>query len=972
MPADDEREFTLMLDPAARIGALAPGAPDAVRDALAARFGKPLPEACALRDQQRMDSVMKAVLAGQAVQPTRAEFAAPDGATTECTLRFAPMRGAGEKLSAILVTGVVGAPAPGILSRLPASILSRLMGLAKSLNLISDLGPIVVNVAKGAQILTRADAAAVYLRDQVTGLLRVAGHVNVKEIVATRPMHEGDGVIGGVLARGREVFETERPLTLPADDPAALMQMDSYIHVPLMHEARTVGVLSVFAREAKFFSETDLKVLQGLADISSAAIQRAQVRRDLSRLEAATRMVLEEAPLGIISIDTEGRITQVNSEYMAICRISEITPSSLIGRNFFSSEMVTQNRLAQSMIDLLDGKSFDTETEGLLLTGGATADMRVQGRPLRNENGRIVGAVMIFQDVSSRGEAIRALRESEARYRALFEASRDAIVVFNESGDVIEVNSEAAAMFKREREKLVDMRLSRLAPEDDERAPFDAAFAELKTTGNLTRREIVMRRFGGETFPAEVTGVRLSPDRFQIAARDVTDRVALETQLVHSQKMESIGTLAGGIAHDFNNLLGAVMGYASLLNEEIPASPRASEAVRNILAATRNAKELTGQLLAFARGGKYQVRPVELGRLVSSLRDIVAHSVPPGLNVIAALPGKEVLVLGDRGQLSGAIMNLILNARDAVGEEGRITLSLRTRAFDHPVNDGPTPIRPGKWAVVEVADTGAGIRPEDMERLFDPYYTTKGRETGAGLGLAVVDGVIAHHDGYVTVSSDVGRGAKFRIYLPRIEAVAAATESETDETTARKRPAPGETEISALEQDLDELSREAASGKDRAKSRRAAREKDDAPAGAASPGKAAEATLRAAPVKGRPTRVLIAEDEEMLRTFCETVLTREGYDVVSAADGLRALEIFESEKGDFDLVLLDMVMPKLGGELAFQKMKAIRPDVRVLLSSGYSEDNVAQSLFTLGVAGFLEKPYDIPQLIGEVTRVLGS
>jgi len=470
---------------------------------------------------------------------------------------------------------------------------------------------------------------------------------------------------------------------------------------------------------------------------------------------------------------------------------------------------------------------------------------------------------------------------------------------------------------------------------------FGEIFKDLIGNESLGRKKIVLRRADGETFPAEIFGVRIGRDAYQVTIRNATDRISLVDDLVHSQKMESIGTLAGGIAHDFNNLLAAIMGYSSLLEQMAEKRPEAAEAVGAILQATRSAKELTGQLLAFARRGKYRLRHVDMGELLGNLVDILSRSTGPAVTIRTNLPPDKVVVMGDHGQISGALMNLLINARDALEKGGTIRISLKTRIFSRVMRDQTAEIDPGHYALVEIADDGPGIPPDILPRIFEPYFTTKDKEKGTGLGLAVVDGVVAHHDGHVAVATGKGRGTTFRVYLPLADS----------REEVRKKTAPAKK----------------AAGK---KPRAAPAPKAKKPA--ADRKKPARKDLALAPKSGAPpgARVLVAEDEPMVRDFCTTVLKKMGFEVFAAQDGREALEIFQEKGGDFDLVLMDMIMPRMSGEVAFRKMRAMRPDIKVLLSSGFSEDTIAQNLFTQGAAGFIEKPYDIPQLIREVKRIL--
>ncbi|MCC6159086.1 MAG: PAS domain-containing protein [Deltaproteobacteria bacterium] len=911
MSAAEEPEFAITLDHAARIVGIPSDATGGVADILRAKFGRPLSEACSLRDVQRIDAVLRAILMGKSAAPAQAELAAATGTVRECTFRFTPLHGANERIQGVIVHVSSETPQRGTLGTLPAALLSRLMGLAKSLNLAGDAPTIAAAVARGAKLLTRADVAVVFLLDRFTGLLRPVAHLGLPEPLHHISINHGEGTVGRVFATGRETWEAKLTEAVAPDDPARTIGAQSYIHIPLSHEASAAGVLSVYALAEDHFDDSDVRVLTGLAEIASAGLHRAMERHDQSRSEASVALVLQEAPLGIVAFDTEGRITHINPEFLRLARLEAAQPRAMLGRNIFAQSIILQNRLSQTLVALLRGEPFRQEIERL--NAGETAfACEMHGRALRNEAGAVIGAVVLARDIERRAEAVRALRDSEERYRSLFENSRDALIILTPEGTITDVNPAAAEMLGVDRERLAGKSGRDLAPRDDAGRAYRDALDRLRRDGRLLRSEVRLSR-GADAdadaeFPAEINGVRLGDGTILVSARDTTDRAELESRVVQAQKMEAIGTLAGGIAHDFNNLLGGIMGYASLLHEEMRLRPETSLAIDSILSATRAAKERTAQLLAFARGGKYQVRPVNLNELLTNLRDVVTHSLGPRIRVDLELPVSPITVMGDGGQLSGAFMNLIINAKDAVGAEGRITISLKMRHFLENYQDADWTIDAGRYAMVQVEDTGSGIVPEVMDKIFEPYFTTKGTERATGLGLSVVIGVVENHGGSVAVDSRVGEGTRFRVYLPH------------DGFVPEQAPLP----LKPIVRPRDEGKR----------------------------------------------RILVAEDEPMLRTLAENVLQKSGYEVFVAEDGQEAVEIFKREKGRFDLVLLDMVMPRMSGDAAFALMREQRPDVTVLLSSGYSKDTVAQDLFAGGAAGFLEKPYDITQLLDAIRQIL--
>jgi len=375
---------------------------------------------------------------------------------------------------------------------------------------------------------------------------------------------------------------------------------------------------------------------------------------------------------------------------------------------------------------------------------------------------------------------------------------------------------------------------------------------------------------------------------------DRSERKRLERQLLQAQKMESIGTLAGGIAHDFNNLLTSILGNVSFLRtfDELPAD--VEETLGQIELSGMRAAELTGQLLAFARGGKYRQEPVDLHRLVRTtvemVRGALGHAIDLHLDLVAPNP----CVLGDAGQLQQVLTNLLVNARDAMADGGWIRITTGE----------------GEGSTVELVcqDSGTGIPAVVRERIFEPFYTTKAVGKGTGLGLAMVYGIVHNHGGTVTVDGAEGEGARFTVTLPLCEHHAAA------ETTAP--PA--------------------------------------APAA----------------VVGGGRRVLLVDDEAVVREVGRRILARIGFEVVTAEDGEAAVATFQREAGRFDLLLVDLTMPGLGGREVVSVIRESGATVPILLVSGHSEEGEVERSIACGASGFLAKPYTVAELSAEVTRVL--
>lgn len=387
------------------------------------------------------------------------------------------------------------------------------------------------------------------------------------------------------------------------------------------------------------------------------------------------------------------------------------------------------------------------------------------------------------------------------------------------------------------------------------------------------------------------------------------DAAVLEQRLQETQKLESLGLLAGGVAHDFNNLLVGILGNASLVFEELADRPDARARVGQLVQASRRAADLTRQLLAYSGKGRFVVETIDASALVRELSDLLRTSLPDRASLQLHLPERGPFVHADATQLRQVVLNLITNASDALGPDGG-TIRVSTRSAQHDAESllrsyGSTDLVPGPYVHIEVADTGVGMDHETLAQMFDPFFTTK--ETGHGLGLAATLGIVRGHGGLVKVYSEPGHGTTIQVLLPESE--------------------------------------EAARLDDRA----------------AAPARAVD---RDAALKG----ILVVDDEEVVRSLARAVLERAGHVVVEAVDGEDALRRFCAAPEEVALVILDMTMPRMSGVECLRELRAVRPDVPVLLSSGYNEQDAVARVAGRGLAGFLQKPYTAAELLEKVEQ----
>jgi PAS domain S-box-containing protein len=415
-----------------------------------------------------------------------------------------------------------------------------------------------------------------------------------------------------------------------------------------------------------------------------------------------------------------------------------------------------------------------------------------------------------------------------------------------------------------------------------------------RITGTVTKNHF----FRLDITISSIIGEDETISNFIIIARDVTVQVEMERKLREQQKMEAIGQLAGGIAHDFNNLLVGILGHAELLKEHYSADSEVSKAANVIVTAVHQGSELTRQLLGFARKGKHQIARIDVGQCVRDINDLLTRTLDQRISVILDLE-ERIYIKGDFTQIEQVVLNLAVNARDAMPEGGELQFTLKRETVPALIIGGKPEDSPLELAVLKTADTGSGISEEHLEKIFEPFFTTKDEE-GTGMGLATVYGIVVNHGGWVDVESQPGKGTVFTVYLPI---------DENDEKQENE-----------------------------------------------------ESVHDAGVSPGRDSTVLIVDDEYIVVATLTELLTDIGYRVSSVSGGERAVEVYSEDPDAIDIVILDLSMPGMDGRECFIRLHEIDPGVKVILATGFSRNGRVQELLDLGVKGFLQKPFRIKEL----------
>jgi two-component system cell cycle sensor histidine kinase/response regulator CckA len=523
--------------------------------------------------------------------------------------------------------------------------------------------------------------------------------------------------------------------------------------------------------------------------------------------------------------------------------------------------------------------------------------------------GDLAYGIVALRTRAERKRAEEALRESEEEYRLHFENVSDVIYSIDPEFRVLSVSPSVERLLGYRPEELIGKPFQdlNLLAEEYLEAAFSDAMRALAGERIFSSVYEFIAKDGTRKF-GEVSGAPLVQDGKVVAlvsvARDITERRRLETQLRQAQKMESIGQLAAGIAHDFNNLLTPMGGFAELLLGRAPEGSKEQKYLRQIKVAAERAAALTRQLRLFSRQEEGERHPVQLNSVVEETRDLLERSIPKEITVELRLESELWVVDADPSQISQVLMNLCVNARDAMPDGGTLALETRNVTLDEEWARAMLEAQPGRYVCLSVSDTGFGMSPEVQGRLFEPFFTTKEVGKGTGLGLSVVYGIVKGHGGFINVYSEEGRGSTFHVYLPAIEL------------------AVGEREAEGLEW----------------------------PTGAET--------------------ILFVDDEEMVQVLGQGVLERCGYTVLMAEDGVQALEVYQAHLGEIALVVLDMIMPQMGGQECLRRLREMDPQVKVLISTGYTAKDLAQELVAEGALGVVRKPFLLQDFASAVRMAL--
>jgi len=649
-------------------------------------------------------------------------------------------------------------------------------------------------------------------------------------------------------------------------------------------------------------------ILGNLIDITD----RKRAGHALEESEYRYRTLIEEASDIIVTIDHNTGVVSSANNFAE--KILGYKREDILDKVHFK-DLIHPDEHERALRNIqeraAENKRYPNSPFRLKKADGSYIDTEINGAIIYDTEGHPKSYLAIMRDVTERKRAEEALEKSFSLLRATLDSTADGILVVDGDGKIASYNKKFVELWRIPDNVLTarndDKALSYVLDQLKEPEAFVRKVQELYARPGAESHDILEFKDGRvfERYSQSQQVGGKSVGRVW-SFRDITERKQLEQQVMQAQKMESIGTLAGGIAHDFNNLLGGILGYASLMKSKIAKDHEAFNYANIIETSATRAAELTAQLLAFARGGKYEVTVLNLNAIINETLEIIGRTIDKSIEIETHLQEGLSTVEADAVQIEQVVMNLCVNARDAMPDGGRLIIETGIERLTEEHVHSHMGAKEGLYVGMSVTDTGIGMTKETVERIFEPFFTTKEKGKGTGLGLSMVYGVVKNHGGYVRVYSEPGEGSAFKVYLP------ANGKAELKEPSRNESPANG-TEM-----------------------------------------------------------ILVVDDEEPIRSLAKDALENFGYTVLLAENGEQAIETYKTRRDEIDLVVLDMIMPKMGGRETFLNLKAMNPDVKALLSSGYSQNAKAEEILSSGVSGFVQKPYQIDALLSRVRSVLDA
>jgi len=596
-------------------------------------------------------------------------------------------------------------------------------------------------------------------------------------------------------------------------------------------------------------------------------------------------------------ISRDGLILDFNEVF---CKMSGYTLEELVGRNI--QDIVAPEFKHIDMEHVLSG-SEEAYESAFVRKDGHLLPVQVMGKTIPYEGG--TARIASIRDIS----AARRAEEVQRRLATAIEQAAEAVLITDSEGIIHYINPAVERITGFRSEELLGKTPRVFKSGEHDQAFYRQLWDTIKA-GNVWSGRFTNRSKDGRLYYEDAT---ISPVRdtsgqivhFVAVKRDITEHLDLYRQLLQAQKMEAVGTLAGGVAHDFNNILQVALGYSELIlgDEGLPQRYKAD--LQKISESARRGANLVQGLLTFSRKTEVKRLPLNLNRRINEVRKMLDRTVPKMIEIQLFLAEDVAAINADETQIEQVLLNLAVNARDAMPEGGKLIFETANVVLDEEYATSHLNAYPGRYVLLTVTDTGAGMDQETMDHIFEPFYTTKETGKGTGLGLAMVYGIVRQHGGHIRCYSEPGHGTTFSIYIPAI-----VSDEELQETGARAMP------------------------------------------------------------RGGSETILLVDDEQMIRDLCIRILTKSGYSVITASNGKKALELYREQREMISLVILDLIMPEMGGKQCLEGLLTLDPAVKVVIASGYSSKDTAKEALISGAKGFVSKPYDMRQVLEVVRAVL--
>ena len=634
----------------------------------------------------------------------------------------------------------------------------------------------------------------------------------------------------------------------------------------------------------------------------------------LAESEAMHRNFIDNAPIGMLTINLSGEVTYINKKLAAILKKEKewLTGQSIHNIIYPDDFPEVEKRLLKRIKGEGTSDSYDIRITDF---EGKTRWVKLTPESILEKNGTqpdtLTGVQCFVEDITRRREAENLLRDNESRLKAIFEANPDPMVVYDLSGYPEYLNPAFTAVFGWTLEELKGQRIPFLP--DDQKALTHEKIKEIFENGQSLCFET--RRYTKDKHTREVlVSAAVNKDEngkpvgMVVNLTDITEKKALEKQYKQAQRMEAMGTLAGGVAHDFNNILSGIFGYSHLAEVEIEHKDRAKEHIRQVVKSAQRASDLVQQILTFSRKNEYAKEHLHLYIVIKEALKLIRSTIPASIEIEEHIQSKGA-VLADPTQMHQMIMNLCTNAYHAMIDSGGVlTVKLEEREISQEPGVSGYSLRDRRYCILEVRDTGQGMDEYTLEKAFEPYFTTKSREKGTGLGLALVHAIVQEHNGHIEVSSSQGKGTGFMIYLPVADT----------EKTSVKPSGNYSCEYTGTE------------------------------------------------------HIMVVDDEENIRSVTGKILEGYGYTVSVFENGQAAYDAFKKNAYAYDLVFTDTAMPKMTGDALVKNIREIRSDIPVILCTGYSEKFTENQAEQMGINKYALKPFSGDELALAVREVLDS